>query len=89
MSPRPTIDHDPNEPPVDREPGPWRWVFPVLAVTWALNLYSNPIDWLSVGLGLFTGIVFTAWILEITGNKVPSSWRPKAPRSTLGGDRNL
>lgn len=71
------IDHDPNEPPVDRTPGPWRIAVPLVAIAWGLNLYSRELDWVSVGLGAFTGIVFTAWMIDITGNKIPNSWRGK------------
>ncbi len=75
------IEHDPNEPPIDRGPGPWRWVLPVVAATIALNAYANDLDLLSLACGAGAGIVFTAWIIEITGNKVPASWRSKAPNS--------
>lgn len=75
------IDHDQNEPPVDRTPGPWRWVFPVLLVGVALTAFTRGLDWVSFAGGIGLGGVFTAWILEITGNKVPASWRGNSPRS--------
>lgn len=75
------IDHDPEEPNIDRGPGPWKIAVPVVVLMWALNLYSRPIDWVSVGLGLVTGIVFIAWMIDITGNKIPDSWRSKPPRA--------
>ncbi len=53
------------------------WV--MLAFGWATNLYFHDLDWLSVALGAFTGLVVTAWAIEITGNKIPESWRPKSP----------
>lgn len=77
----PQIDHDKNEPPVDRTPGPWRWVVPVVLMTVGLNAYSNGLDWLSFACGLGTGAVFTAWMIEITGNKTPASWRRDTSRS--------
>lgn len=76
-----TIDHDPNEPPIDRGPGPWRWVVPVVLAVIGLNAYSYGLDWVSFACGGGAGIVLTAWAIEVTGNKVPSSWRSKAPRS--------
>ena len=76
------IDHDPNEPPVDRSPGPWRWVFPVLLIGVALSAFTRGLDWVSFAGGVALGGVFTAWIIEITENKVPTSWRrdPTRPR---------
>lgn len=74
------IDHDKYEPPVDRTPGPWRWVVPIVLATVALNAYANGVDWLSFACGAGAGIVGTAWILEITGNKVPASWRRNSTR---------
>lgn len=76
-----TIDHDPNEPPVDRGPGPWRWVFPVLLLGVGLNFFTRGLDWVSLAGGFALGAVFSAWVIEITGNKVPDSWRTKPPRS--------
>lgn len=75
MTEPPIIDHDPDEPPVDRGPGPWRWVFPVVAIVLMLNIATRDIDWVSLLLGIGAGGIFTAWVLEITGNKVPASWR--------------
>lgn len=74
----PIIDHNPNEPPVDRGPGPWRVVVPVVVVLWIGYLWYMPFDWASIALGLGTGIVLTAWVIEITGNKAPDSWRNKS-----------
>lgn len=71
------IDHDPNEPPVDRTPGPWRWVMAILIVGWAGYLYSFPVDWRSIALGVLTGAAIVAWAVDITGNKIPASWRGK------------
>lgn len=75
-----TINHDPNEPPTDRGPGPWRWVLPVMLVMVALNVYTGQISWPSFLGGVGFGGVLVAWAIEITGNKVPDSWRSKPPR---------
>ncbi|MEY9328237.1 hypothetical protein [Sinorhizobium fredii] len=77
-----TIEHDENEPPVDRGPGPWRWVLPVVLAVIGLNAYSSGLDWISFACGGGAGIVLTAWAIEVTGNKVPASWRAKASRSS-------
>lgn len=75
------IDHDHDEPPVDRTPGPWRWVLPIVLLVLLLNMFTRDVDWVSLALGFGAGGVFTAWILEITSNKVPASWRGNSPRS--------
>lgn len=75
------IDHDPEEPKVDRTPLPWKSAIVVLALGWAGYLYSFPTDFISIGLGMLTGVVFTALVIEITGNKTPASWRGKSSRS--------
>lgn len=71
------IDHDPEEQKPDRGPGPWRIVFPIIAVGWAGSLYFGMVQWHSVALGIGTGCVLTAWAIEVTGNKIPASWRRK------------
>jgi hypothetical protein len=76
-----TIDHDPEEPKVDRGPGPWRWVFPILLIGVAINAYTGALDWTSFAGGVAFGGVLAAWAIEVTGNKVPDSWKSKPPRS--------
>lgn len=71
------IEHDSDEPPVDRTPGPWKWAAVVLVLLWAWYFYFMPFAWHGIALGFITGGVFTAWVIEITGNKVPTSWRGK------------
>ncbi len=73
------IDHDPEEPKVDRGPGPWRLVLPIIGLGWIWYLYFMPLDWPSIALGLMTGGGIVAWAIDVTGNKVPDSWR-KSPR---------
>lgn len=74
------IDHDPNEPPVDRTRGPWWWVFTILLVGVALNAYTGALNWPSFAGGVAFGGVLAAWAIEITGNRVPNWWRSKPPR---------
>ncbi|WJR67231.1 hypothetical protein QTA58_00205 [Neorhizobium sp. CSC1952] len=73
------IDHDPEEPKIDRGPGPWRWVFPVIGVILALNIFTREIDWVSLALGLGLGCTLAGWAIDLTGNKVPANWRRKSP----------
>lgn len=79
------IDHDKNEPPVDRSPAPWRWVLPLIALAWCGYLYSFEVHWASIALGVMTGAGIVAWAIDITGNKTPASWRRNPPGS--GGSR--
>jgi hypothetical protein len=81
MEKPPIIDHDPHEPKYDRGRGPWWWVFPVLLVAVLLNAYTGMLDWPSFAGGVAVGAVLAAWAIEITGNKVPDSWRSNSPRS--------
>lgn len=75
------IDHDPDEPKIDRGPGPWRIVWAVIIIGWAGYLYSFPVDLVSIALGVMTGVGVLAWAIDITGNKVPDFMRSKPPRS--------
>lgn len=75
------IDHDKNEPPIDRTSGPWKLVAAIIALLWAWYFYFQPFDWTSIALGLGTGVVLTAWAIEVTGNKIPPSWRGNPPSS--------
>jgi hypothetical protein len=73
-----TIDHDQNEPKIDRTPGPWRWVFPVLLVVVLINVFTRGLDWVSFAGGVAVGGVLAGWAIEVTGNKVPESWKSKS-----------
>lgn len=76
---RPAIDHDPNEPPRDRSKSPWPFAAIGLVLLWAWYAYFMQADWISIGLGFGTGIVFASWAVDVTGNRVPASWRGKPP----------
>lgn len=75
-----TIDHDPHEPRLDRTPGPWRWVFPVILAVIGVNLFTGQLSWPSFLGGVGAGGVLAAWAIEISGNKVPESWKSKPRR---------
>lgn len=75
------LEHDNDEPKIDRKfPAPWKLLFLILAVTWAGYLYAFKFDWTSIALGGFSGMVLALWAIEVTGNKVPDSWRSKSGR---------
>lgn len=78
-----TIDHDPNEPKPDRSRGPWRVIWPIIGLLWIWYFYFEPFNWASIAIGFGTGAILAAWAIEITGNKIPDSWRGK-PTSTGG-----
>lgn len=74
------IDHDPQEFS-DKRAG-WPSTFVVLVVGWAGYLYFHPFDWWSVAIGGASGALIVAWAMDITGGKIPMSWRSKASRRT-------
>lgn len=71
------IDHDPNEPKIDRSKGGWLSTFAVLGFGFIGLLYYGMIDWTSFFIGGALIGTFVAWATEYTGNKVPDSWRKK------------
>lgn len=71
------IDHDPHE--IKPQAGGWLLPWAVVAVGWAGCLYFNMIDWTSVALGAGTGGLLATWAIELTGNRIPDSWR-KPPK---------
>lgn len=75
------IDHDPNEPKIDRGPGPWKIAVPVLVGVFVLNVLTRDIDWVSLMLGVAIGGLLVAWAIDITGNKVPDFMKSKPPGS--------
>lgn len=75
------IEHDPEEPQIDRGPGPWRIAIPVMLAVVALNLATREIDWVSLLLGAGVGGCVVAWAIDVTGNKTPDFMRSKPPRA--------
>lgn len=76
------IDHDPNEFTARKTAGIWWGCAALLAFVWATTLYlGKAIDWRSAGLGALTFGLILSWAYDITGGKVPASWRRKAPGS--------
>jgi formate/nitrite transporter FocA (FNT family) len=73
------IDHDPNEFADKRAGWPSTWL--VVGIAWVGSWYFDMIkDWHSVLLGGLTGAILAAWAIDVTGGKVPDSWRSKTPR---------
>lgn len=75
------IDHDRNEPKIERGPGPWRWLLFAMILAWAWYFYFIPFSWPSIAIGFLTGGLLSLWAIEVTGNKVPDWWRSKPPGS--------
>ncbi|MBZ3693254.1 hypothetical protein [Phyllobacterium calauticae] len=75
------IEHDNDEPRIDRNfPSPWKYLAVLIAFSAVTYFYANKPDWWALALGGLAGMTLTAWAIEITGNKVPDSWRTKPPR---------
>jgi hypothetical protein len=72
------IDHDPNEArPTNAV---WWVLWPCIALLWFGTWYFFGFNWHQISLGALSGGVLASWAIEITGNKVPESWRGKTPR---------
>lgn len=76
------IDHNPNEKRVTNHI--WWVIWPLVAAGWVGSYLVGLIQWHSVFLGGFTGLVLATWATEITGNKVPESWTRKLGASDRG-----
>ena len=74
-------------PEIDHEPREKRPTWTIWWIAWGLivagfvhQAYFGTFDWEQIALGAFAGMVLAAWAIEITGNKVPDSWRGKRRR---------
>lgn len=80
MSERPPIiDHDETEFADKRAHWPSTWI--IVAFLVIGNLYYFPFDWRSATMGFLTGLMLAAWAIDVTGGKVPKSWRRRPPGS--------
>ena len=70
------IEHNPHE----KRPtnAIWWFMWPVTGLGWLGTGYFFGFDWHQIVLGAFTGMMLATWAIEITGNKVPESWRKAA-----------
>ncbi|WP_273727469.1 hypothetical protein [Brucella gallinifaecis] len=71
------IDHDQNEPKIDRSPFPWWLAWTMVALCWIGFVYYGIVDWYSVALGGFSVGILASWAVDKTGNRIPGSWRGK------------
>ena len=55
------IDHDPQEPKIDRRPESFKVFFAIIALIWVWYLYFVPVDWKSLLVGVVTGLGFMLW----------------------------
>lgn len=69
----PTIEHNPHE----KRPGNGIWWFWAVALPlfWVWYLCFFDFDWPSLALGALTALILVSWSVDMTGNKVPDSWR--------------
>lgn len=73
------IEHNPNERRLTN--AIWWVAWPFLALLWIWYFYFMPFQWHGIALGFLSGGFLTGWALEVTGNKVPDSWRRQGPTS--------
>jgi hypothetical protein len=77
----PEIDHEPREKrPTNKI---WWAAWAIIIALWIMQLVRSGSDsfvWDQIALGGFTVGVLALWAIEITGNKVPDSWRGKSRR---------
>lgn len=72
-APLPQIDHNPKEErPTNRI---WWIVWPIVVLGWIWYLYFFEFTWVPIALGFLTGGILASWAIEVTGNRVPESWR--------------
>ena len=69
----PTIEHNPHEK--RQTNGIWWLLWLLVVLLWVGYLTLFTFDWMSVVVGAFTMGVLVSWSVDVTGNKVPDSWR--------------
>lgn len=74
----PLIEHNPHE----KRPtnAIWWILWPAIAAMWAVFIYFDMVDWPSAAIGGITMGTLATWAIEVTGNKVPDSWRSNSFR---------
>lgn len=65
------IDHDPDEPPLDRSMNPWPLLAIMVTVFGSIVWIGRGLDWPSVCLGGLAMLTFYGWTMEVTGNRIP------------------
>lgn len=73
MSEPPVIEHNPHEKRQGN--GIWWFWWIALVLLWAGYLAFFEFDWPSIAIGGLTMGILVTWAVEMTGNKVPDSWR--------------
>ncbi len=73
MSAPPLIEHNPHEK--RQSNAIWWFWWPALAVLWTGYLIFFEFDWPSIAIGGLTMGILVTWSMEMTGGKVPDSWR--------------
>lgn len=77
------IDHNPNE---NKKPPPvFAVAFGVCTVLLVGGALTRQISWVDFALGVACGGFLACWAIEITGNRIPDSWRGKTTRSGRPG----
>lgn len=71
----PMIDHDPDEPPKDKSKSPWWIVWPMVGLLNLGYFTQFDVDWTGYAAGGLTFMVLASWAVDVTGNRVPKSWR--------------
>ena len=70
----PIIDHNPEEPPRERERSLWPWVF-VMAVTFAaVRWFTDGLDWPSVLMGAVVTFAASFWYIDFMRYRFFRSW---------------
>lgn len=72
----PVIEHDSDEPPPDRSGNTVYWANLILLILlWTWLLFSEPINWICVAIGAWTGTFIAIWSIDKTRNKPPKWMR--------------